>query len=76
MRRQIVMNETLMSIIGPIESTVELVSPDGQLMGVVLPAEDGYDPVIPPPPTPEELERLRAEPDCSTAELLAYLRSL
>ena len=74
---QITLDAALRSKLHDLSQPLELCDEQGHILARVIPVLDPsqYE-AYEEPITPEELERRRHEPEISTAELLAYLRSL
>ncbi len=74
---QVVVDEALLARLRGLTEPLELCDASGRILARLVPALDPslYEPVE-PQLSPEELQRLREEPDYSTAEVLAHLEKL
>ena len=72
---QIMLDAGMQSKLNNLKESLELCDESGKVLAHLFPVVDPsqyerFEPVI----TPEELQRRRLEPDCSTAEVLARLQ--
>jgi hypothetical protein len=79
--RKVLIDELLLSKLNGLTEVVELCDESGKIVATVVPCSPKYNPeqwdlCEPPPMTPEELERIRDEPEFTTEEVLDYLRKL
>ena len=74
---QVIVDATLRTKLGDLTLPLELCDESGTVLARLVPALDAsqFESVEPPIST-EELRRRKQEPDFSTAEVLAYLKSL
>ncbi len=74
---QIIVDAFLMSRLNDLKQSLELCDASGKVLARVVPLldESQFEP-IEPSLSEEEIQRRRAEPDYSTAEVLAYLEKL
>lgn len=69
------LEESVLAPFRPLKQPVEVCDTEGRIVGYFEPSIFAGS-VIPPDPTPEELAEAEAGPTYTTAEVLAYLKTL